>query len=89
MITPLTKTLVRALTVERHGSPARRLVIYLQPNGVIVFRRHRCRRRYHISVLELADRAMSRGPVEGLFDLLLDDKSKPKPRTAKRKKLSR
>ena len=84
MITPLNKTLIRKLTIERHGSPAWRLVIYLQPNGTVVFRKHRGRKRYQISVVELADRAMSRGPAEGLFELLLDEKSKPQSRKARR-----
>lgn len=78
MITPLRKTIARSIVVLVNDDTEQKWVIYLQPNGQIVFRRHRGRKRYMLNLGTAVDRAQKGGPVTGLFELLLDGKSKRK-----------
>ena len=76
-ITEINRTIVRRITTKM-GDRAVTVVIYIQPDGLVVFRQHRGRKRYAISVAEAMARAMKIGPVDGIFAGLLDIRSKPR-----------
>lgn len=78
MISKLKKTLVREISVRVNKDEYRRAVIYLQPDGLLVLRWSKGRKRYGISIAEVFTRAMQIGPLDGIFAGLLDGKARPK-----------
>lgn len=70
-ITNLTKTIARRISTGKH-----RLILYLQPNGVIVLRHHHGRRRYVINLDTILERALLLGPADGLLSMEILDASR-------------
>lgn len=89
MITALRSTIARKLQYQpSHGGKKRLIVVYLQPNGLLVFRKPRCRKRFSVSVAYVLEKALDRGPVEGLFAAQLQGRSKAKKKKPTSKKKS-
>ena len=62
-MTRIKKTLARRITIRSiDGKTELDLVLYLQPNGILVFRKFRGRKRYATRLEAAWDRAQNNGP---------------------------
>jgi len=80
-MTKLEKVVVRSVDIPDARKPdhKRKVVIYLQPNGILIFREFHGRKRYAVSLGFCYDRAIAGGPVGVLFeDVTLETKAKMK-----------
>lgn len=78
-MTEIKRTIVRRLKIQV-GGEEKRVVLYIQPDGLLVFREHGHRKRFAVSVSETMARAVHIGPVDGVFAGLLDSVSSPRRR---------
>lgn len=78
-VVEIKRTIVRKLRLKV-GDVIKTVVLYIQPDGLLVFREFKKRRRFAVSVAETMARAVKIGPVDGIFAGILDGVSSPKRR---------
>lgn len=80
MVIEVKRTIVRKVMIAGPDGEKKPVMLYIQPDGLLVFRGYRARRRYGISIAETMARAVKIGPIDGILAGLLDVRSKPKGR---------
>lgn len=82
----LKKTIARMVSIERKDHDGtlykQKVVLYLQPNGMMIFRRYRGKKRYGVSLRYCFDKAIEIGPMTGLLETRLEGKSHMKRKRA-------
>ena len=87
-MTRIKKTLVRRIEIKSRDGTKLDLVVYLQPDGLLVFRKHYGRKRYATRLEASYDRARSNGPCgKDLYGPVLGGSLAPEvlPKTRVRK----